>query len=211
LEGKVLLIDDDPGILESFTHLLKKKGFEVETAENGKEGLEKMKTFKPDLIISDMRMPEMDGVELMENIPGVKGFFPGKIIFTGFDDSEVLNLSHMREGGVFRVEKDRWEHDLPSAIARALELANMQKEAWNMGEENARLMMMRDTGRILSHELNNLLQNIISGNELLMLQNGEEEGNRIISKNVERIKEVKGRLTGIFRQKSAEDKGEQEK
>lgn len=61
--SKILLIDDEPDILDIIGYNLEKEGYEVETANNGKEGLEKAVQFLPDLILLDVMMPDMDGVE----------------------------------------------------------------------------------------------------------------------------------------------------
>lgn len=60
---KILLVDDEADILEFLSYNLKREGFEVYTANNGKEGVEKAKKILPQLIILDVMMPEMDGVE----------------------------------------------------------------------------------------------------------------------------------------------------
>lgn len=60
---KILLVDDEADILEFLSYNLKREGFEVYTAKNGKEGVEKAKKILPQLIILDVMMPEMDGVE----------------------------------------------------------------------------------------------------------------------------------------------------
>ncbi|MEQ8625190.1 MAG: response regulator transcription factor [Vicingaceae bacterium] len=60
---KILLVDDEPDILEIVGYNLKKEGFEVFTADNGKEAIKIAKAEKPDLIILDVMMPEMDGME----------------------------------------------------------------------------------------------------------------------------------------------------
>jgi len=60
---KVLLIDDEPDILEILTYHLEKEGFLIKTAKNGVEGLEVARDFNPDLIVVDLMMPEMDGIE----------------------------------------------------------------------------------------------------------------------------------------------------
>jgi len=61
--SKILLIDDEPDILDIIGYNLEKEGYEVETANNGKKGLEKAVQFLPDLILLDVMMPDMDGVE----------------------------------------------------------------------------------------------------------------------------------------------------
>ncbi|WP_026995569.1 response regulator transcription factor [Flectobacillus major] len=60
---KVLLVDDDPDILELLQYNLEGEGYQVMTAENGKVAVEKAKIFLPDLIVMDIMMPIMDGIE----------------------------------------------------------------------------------------------------------------------------------------------------
>ena|ERR1043165_5032203 len=61
---KILLVDDEPDILEFLSYNFRKKGYEVIVAADGKEGVVKAKTIQPDLVISDILMPEMDGIEM---------------------------------------------------------------------------------------------------------------------------------------------------
>ena len=65
---KILLVDDEPDILEIVGYNLSQEGYQVIKADNGKDGLKKAKKHKPHLIILDVMMPEMDGVETCEAI-----------------------------------------------------------------------------------------------------------------------------------------------
>ena len=65
---KILLVDDEPDILEIISYNLESNGFEVFTASNGVKALKKAKVILPDLIILDVMMPEMDGIETCEEI-----------------------------------------------------------------------------------------------------------------------------------------------
>jgi two-component system alkaline phosphatase synthesis response regulator PhoP len=65
---KILLVDDDPDIIEIVSYNLVQEGFEIFTASNGKEAILKAIKEVPDLIIMDVMMPEMDGMEACENI-----------------------------------------------------------------------------------------------------------------------------------------------
>ena len=65
---KILLVDDEPDILEIVSYNLVQEGFEIFTASNGKEAILKAIKEVPDLIIMDVMMPEMDGMEACENI-----------------------------------------------------------------------------------------------------------------------------------------------
>ncbi len=60
---KILVVDDEPDILEFLSYNLEKEGFLVETAENGKQALEKAKKNQPDIVLLDVMMPELDGIE----------------------------------------------------------------------------------------------------------------------------------------------------
>lgn len=65
---KILLVDDEPDILEIVGYNLSNEGYQVITAENGIQAIKKAKKEKPQLIILDVMMPEMDGIEACENI-----------------------------------------------------------------------------------------------------------------------------------------------
>jgi len=75
---KVLVVDDEPDILELLEYNLSKEGYEVRTAENGKRALEVARAFQPNLILLDIMMPVMDGVEAcrqLKEIPALSNCF----------------------------------------------------------------------------------------------------------------------------------------
>lgn len=75
---KILIVDDEPDILELIEYNLKKAGYQVFLASNGEEGIKMAKQHQPDLIILDIMMPRMDGIEacrLMRNMPEFKHTF----------------------------------------------------------------------------------------------------------------------------------------
>lgn len=78
---KILLVDDEPDILEFVGYNLKKEGFEIETASNGIEGLKKAKIFKPNLILLDVMMPQMDGMETCTELRKLDSFKDTLIVF----------------------------------------------------------------------------------------------------------------------------------
>lgn len=63
--AKILIIEDDPVLIKMYKTKLVIEGFEVVTALDGLQGLEKLKTFSPDLILLDLAMPKMDGFEFL--------------------------------------------------------------------------------------------------------------------------------------------------
>jgi len=83
MRGSILIVDDDPVILKSAERVLVSEGYEVETAHNAGIALKKLEERAFDLVLSDLRMPDMDGIELLKKI---KAFLPETdvIIITGF-------------------------------------------------------------------------------------------------------------------------------
>jgi len=65
---KLLIVDDDENICLLYEEEFTEGGYDVEIAKNGKECVEKLKSFSPDLIILDIRMPQMDGIEALGKI-----------------------------------------------------------------------------------------------------------------------------------------------
>ncbi|HSI51913.1 MAG TPA: response regulator, partial [Ideonella sp.] len=65
---QILIVEDDDAIRNNITRLLKLEGYDIVSAINGRLGLERAREVRPDVVISDVSMPEMDGFELLEAI-----------------------------------------------------------------------------------------------------------------------------------------------
>ena len=92
---KILLVDDEPDILEIVSYNLAAEGYEVFTAKNGVEGVAKAKKKNPHLIILDVMMPEMDGIEACEiirNTPGLENTIITFLTARGEDYSQVAGF-----------------------------------------------------------------------------------------------------------------------
>ncbi len=112
-ELAILVADDNADLLETFAMILKRRGFFVETAENGLSAVNKYKKRRYDVILMDIVMPEMDGVEATRKI---KEIHPEAmiILMTGFSDEALLKLAR-DEGARHIVHK-------PVKIDRLIEL-----------------------------------------------------------------------------------------
>ena len=92
---KILLVDDEPDILEIVGYHLKKEGYQISLASNGIEAIAKSKKVKPHLILLDIMMPEMDGIEACEKIRDLEGLEDVVIAFftaRGEDYSQVAGF-----------------------------------------------------------------------------------------------------------------------
>lgn len=87
--AKILLIDDDPFILDMYVFKLKETGFEIDIAHNGKEGLAKVQSFQPDVVLLDIVMPAMDGFDVLRELQKNKPGHPmKKILLTNLGQKE---------------------------------------------------------------------------------------------------------------------------
>jgi two-component system, OmpR family, alkaline phosphatase synthesis response regulator PhoP len=97
-KNKVLVVDDEEPILELLQYNLEKEGYEVKTAANGIKAIEVAKTFQPDLVLLDIMMPVMDGVETcrrIREIPDVKEAF---VIFLTARSEEYSEVAAFEAG-----------------------------------------------------------------------------------------------------------------
>lgn len=96
--SKILLVDDEEDILEFLSYNLKKEGFRIDTANNGISALKKLEKSKPDLIILDVMMPEMDGIEVCEKIREQENFDDVLILFLTARSEEYSELAGFSAG-----------------------------------------------------------------------------------------------------------------
>jgi two-component system alkaline phosphatase synthesis response regulator PhoP len=101
----VLLIDDEKDILDFLSYNLKKEGYKVYTAENGEEGLKIAKEIHPDLILLDLMMPVMDGIETCQNLREVPELNDTIIVFLTSRSEDYSQVAGYEAGGDDYVNK----------------------------------------------------------------------------------------------------------
>jgi len=90
---KVLVVDDDPDIVEILKYNLKNSGYSVKSACNGFEAIKKAKKFIPDIILMDVMMPEMSGIEACEEIKNIDQLSQAIIIFLSARSEDYTQIS----------------------------------------------------------------------------------------------------------------------
>jgi two-component system alkaline phosphatase synthesis response regulator PhoP len=96
---KILIVDDEPDILEFLSYNLKKEGFNTYTANNGKSALALASEIKPHLILLDIMMPEMDGVETCERIRETEGIKHCIVAFLTARTEDYSQIAGFEAGG----------------------------------------------------------------------------------------------------------------
>lgn len=89
MKKKVLLVDDETDFLDIMGQKIRSWGYEVVFASNGKEAIDGVKSEKPDIIVLDYMMPEMDGVSALKEIRKIDSKIPA-IIFTAYPDEKII-------------------------------------------------------------------------------------------------------------------------
>lgn len=125
---KILIVDDEPDILELVEYNLKKEGYQVFTASNGQEGIALAKKIHPDLIVLDIMMPKMDGIEacrLMRAIPEFKNTF---MVFLTARSEEYSEIAGFNVGADDYIAKPIKPRALVSRINAILRRNNSAEE-----------------------------------------------------------------------------------
>lgn len=104
---RIMIVDDEENVRNALRRVLKREGYEVTTAGGGSEALNLIKSFRPDVVISDFLMPEMNGVEFLKR---VRDTYPEaiRIILTAHADVQMA-VQAINEAGIFRLLTKPWD------------------------------------------------------------------------------------------------------
>jgi two-component system alkaline phosphatase synthesis response regulator PhoP len=97
--AKILIVDDEPDILEFLEYNLRKEGFDVITASDGEEGIAAAERELPDLIILDIMMPKLDGVEVCRQLRAKPAFDKTVIAFLTAREEDYSQIAALENGG----------------------------------------------------------------------------------------------------------------
>lgn len=139
---KILVIDDEEDIRELLKYNLIKEGYNVETAENGKIGIQQLKAFNPELIILDVMMPGMDGIEVCEFIRSTAEYEKTLICFLTARNEDYSQIAGLDAGADDYVSKPVKPKVLVSRINALLRRKGMLSEDEN--EDKRGLIINRD-------------------------------------------------------------------
>ena len=125
--AKVLIVEDDRDLNNAYSIILKSEGYDVVEAYDGKEALEKVKDFEPDLILLDLLMPIMGGLEFLQRFDLVSSHPDVKVlIFTNMENSPEVNEAYKL--GAHRCIIKSWTapHNLAHVIKDTLDASKSQ-------------------------------------------------------------------------------------
>ena len=124
---KVLVVDDDPDIVEILKYNLKNSGYSVKSAGNGVEAIKKAKKFIPDIILMDVMMPEMSGIEACEEIKSIDQLSQAIIIFLSARSEDYTQISAYDAGADDYISKPVKPKILLKKISNIAKKINSEK------------------------------------------------------------------------------------
>jgi DNA-binding NtrC family response regulator len=130
---RVLIVDDEPDMLENCTRILSPQGYRCITAENGRAGLALLERARPDVLLTDLKMPEMDGMTLLRHAHELDPALP-VIMITGFATIESA-VDAVKEGAFDYLPKNFSVDQLRLSVERALRHRGLQVENRNLREQ----------------------------------------------------------------------------
>ncbi len=119
MNPKILVIEDDFDISQLLKKFLSRHGFDVVIANNGKKGIESFKQENPQLVLTDFRLGDVDGLQVLKEIKNINHTVP-VIIITGYSDVRIA-VNAMRNGAYDYVTKPLFPDEILMTIKRALE------------------------------------------------------------------------------------------
>jgi two-component system alkaline phosphatase synthesis response regulator PhoP len=128
LTGKILIVDDEPDILEIISYNLKNKGYEVATTSDGMEAIYKAKEFRPDLILMDVMMPNKDGIQAVKELRLLPDFQKTAIIFLTALNDEKSEIAGLRIGADDYIAKPVKPELIATRIGAALRRLKKEEE-----------------------------------------------------------------------------------
>ena len=117
---QILVVDDEPAWLKSMTHILRREGYQVKAVQSATEALALLVKYRPDLIVSDLRMPDMNGFDLLDKIRHLPKISATPVIFfSAIDDFHAKKVA--RElGATACLQKPYDENDLVTVLKQYL-------------------------------------------------------------------------------------------
>lgn len=184
---RILVVDDEPNMLALFRRVLGKEGYRVECASSGEEAIERLETEWFDLVISDLKMPGFDGLELLRRMKTVNHVAPF-IMLTAYGTVDSA-VRAMKEGAHDYLTKPINNEELKLVVKKALEMCRLSREVERLrsqlefdlgpGEIVARSKPMRAIFR--------LIRLVAKSNATILIQGESGTGKELIARAIHRL------------------------
>ena len=197
LKPKVLVIDDEAGILESLRILLRNEGFNCYTALGGKSGIEALAAHAPDIVLTDVRMPLVTGIEVLAAARQQDPDIP--VVLMTAQASLQSAVQAVNEGAFYYIQKPFQNDELVAILRRAAEHRNLRTENRTLKQEIRRRAgngISRPVGSSKSWmEVLRLAETVAPTESTVLIQGESGTGKEVIARY---IHDLSQRVDGSF-------------
>jgi DNA-binding NtrC family response regulator len=183
MKPRVLIVDDEPRMAASLRTALERSGYECECASTGAEALRALEARRADVVVSDRRMPEMDGLELLREVKARYGSDLPFVMMTAYADVPSA-VEAMRAGAFDYVAKPFDNDEIRAQVARAVEVTRLKREnAWLRQEVASRFTpesMVAESAA--SRELLSMVRRVAPASSSVLLQGESGTGKEFIAR-----------------------------
>ncbi|GMQ75924.1 MAG: two-component system response regulator GlrR [Gammaproteobacteria bacterium] len=187
-KGDILLVDDDPGLLRLLSIRLNAAGYDVRAVQNGEVALEAVETQRPDLVITDLRMDRMDGMQLLDELNRRCTGLPVLILTAHGTIPDAVSAT--QEGAVAFLTKPVDKTSLLDQVERALQLNGGRKPArsWRAGIISRSATM---------EELLNQARRLAKTESSVLISGASGTGKELLARAIHRASERSGEFVAV--------------
>ncbi len=201
--SKILVVDDQPVNIQLLQRKFEREGIQVLAAYTGQEALDVIPVQQPDLVLLDVMMPDMDGLDVLARLQKDQSTRNIPVIFITARSSKENKLQGLNTGAVDYIVKPI---DLDETLARVQTQLRLVKINREMVDLQRRLQEARRSATVgavtqgIAHNLNNLLGIVLGYLDLIKIHNTKPE---LVRKNAESVESAVQRIVSIIRQLSS--------
>jgi len=196
-QPSILVVDDESGILQTLQILLKNEGFDVTTAQGGKAGLEALKAHAPDIVLTDVRMPQVTGIDILAAVRQQDPETP--VILMTAQASLQTAIQAVNEGAFYYIQKPFSNDDMVAICRRAADYRNLRAENKQLKQEirrRERSGQVKPLGKSRSFsDVLRLAEQVAPTESTVLIQGESGTGKEVIARY---IHELSARSEGLF-------------
>jgi DNA-binding NtrC family response regulator len=193
----ILIIDDEQGILDTLRILLKNEGFEVSTAQGGRAGLEQLKNSAPDIVLTDLKMPGVSGIEILSAVKEQDPETP--VVLMTAQASLQSAIQAVNQGAFHYVQKPFSNDEIVALCRRAAETRRLKAENKQLKQEirrQAQAVKVKPLGKSrLFSDVLRLAEQVAPTESTVLIQGESGTGKEVIARY---LHELSARAEGLF-------------